>query len=112
MAERNEDEAPWALTGNAADPQQVEKAAKQEKRNAVRAKNVWDETFSTPWGREVAQEIIEHTGVHHTVFGPTDAWTNFKAGQQDIGHWFVATFMKANPENYAKMIQENRERGK
>lgn len=100
--------APWAMTGNAADPEQVKNAEKKEKRGRDLELNDWTATFDTPQRRRTLRKILAYCGVHHTVLGATDSQTNFNAGRQDVGHYLEAQILEADPNIYSLMVTEDR----
>lgn len=106
----NEEEngAPWAMVGNAADPEQVKKAEKKELRGRDQELNDWTATFDTPQRRRTLRKILAYCGVHRTVLGPNDAQTNFNAGRQDVGHFIEAQVLEADANIYSLMVTEDR----
>lgn len=106
----NEEEngAPWAMVGNAADPEQVKKAEKKELRGRDQELNDWSATFDTPQRRRILRKILAYCGVHHTVLGPNDSVTNFNAGKQDVGHFIEAQILEADPNIYTQAAVEDR----
>lgn len=113
MSVIDENKAPWAMTGNAADPEQVAKAEKRELRGRDQELLDWQSTFDTPQRRRTLRKILAYCGVHRTVLGPTDAQTNFNAGRQDVGHFVEAQVLEADPLIYSLMVTEDRsEKGK
>lgn len=105
---KEEGEAPWALVGNAADAEQVKKAEKKELRGRDMELNDWTATFDTPQRRRTLRKILAYCGIHRTVFGATDAWTNFNAGKQDVGHYIEAQILEADPSIFTQATLEDR----
>lgn len=96
-----------ALVRNAADPEQVEKAAKKEKRG--REQEVDDIKFilSSAQGRRFYWRLLERCGVYSLSFraGQPDQ-TAYLEGHRNIGLTFLNDLMTAEPEAYLKMMKE------
>jgi len=92
---------------NAADPQQVRRAARKEKQVEERFTNALREVMGTAAGRLVLWELLSRAGVYRSIWVMT-AEIHYRAGQQDFGHMIQAEILKAGEDGYELMAREAR----
>lgn len=92
---------------NAADPQQVRRAARKEKQLEERFTNALRDIMGTPSGRLVMWELLSRAGVYRSIWVMT-AEIHYRAGQQDFGHMIQAEILKAGEDGYELMAREAR----
>jgi hypothetical protein len=92
---------------NAADSRQVEKARKDEKRDAQQLLLDTREVLNiqSGAGQRVIWHLIEQCKVFESVWHPS-ALIHYQAGQQDVGHLLLSLVMDAHPAALLKMMQE------
>lgn len=96
---------------NAADPQQVKRAARRERRAEDRQRRwVWT-VMSSPEGRAFVWSLLERAGVFGSIYHPSSQ-IYYLAGRQDFGHELMAEVLAADEELYLRMEQEARERAR
>jgi hypothetical protein len=104
-----ESEEPRALTGNAADEEQVVAAGRKEKRRRLRELNDLRAVLGTAEGRRVLWRLLEFTGPRRTAYAFTDTnQTHFNLGQQNVGLHLQAEIIQASDDAYLLMTREAR----
>lgn len=98
-----------ALVQNAADAEQVKKAAKKEKRGRERELNDICLVMSSKEGRRFVWRFLEHCGPYKTSFGQGNDQTNFNEGVRSVGLKLIADINDARPEGYLQMLKESKE---
>jgi hypothetical protein len=101
----SEPTAPWALTGNAADREQVEKAEKKEKRRDIREAGDLSALLEMATFQRWAWRLLEKASVNSSVISHSPEMTYYNAGKQDFGHWLMDEFEKARPGSYLEIIK-------
>jgi hypothetical protein len=96
-----------ALVRNAADPQQVRRAARKERELEEQFLEALRVATSTPEGRLVFRTLLEKLGVYRSVWEPS-AKIHYNAGRQDAGHELQAYLLQASEEHYDQMEREAR----
>lgn len=107
-----------ALVKNAADPEQVKHAQRQETRDEDRKQAALLETMRTPAGRIVLWHVLESAGVFESVW-ENSARIHYNAGRQDLGHEWMARLVKTRAledlylqmESEARAYARSRDRG-
>lgn len=96
------------LVKNAADKEQVKRAAFKEK--DLRGYELEDlkEVLKTGPGRRVFWRLLEKCRVYESI------WTNsarihYNAGQQDLGHYIMAEIVEADEDAYFNMMKDNKQ---
>ena len=97
-----------ALVGNAADPEQVEKAGHKVSRARNRELDDLRVLLDLPQGRRTIWRLLEHCRAFNSVMGANDSLTNYNAGQQDVGHFLFAEINQAKPDALVQMMLEAR----
>jgi len=92
---------------NAADPQQVRRAARKEKQLEERFSAAMRNVLATESGRLVFWELLARAGVYRSIWVMT-AEIHYRAGQQDFGHMIQAEIVKASEDSYEQMVREAR----
>lgn len=96
-----------AQVRNAADPQQVRRAARKEKQLEERFTNALRDVMGSASGRLVLWELLSRAGVYRSIWVMT-AEIHYRAGQQDFGHMIQAEILKAGEDGYELMAREAR----
>ena len=94
---------------NAADPQQVRRAARKEKDREALLADALRSTLSQPAGRFVLWDLLERAGIYTSVFAASDR-IYYNAGRQDFGHELLALLVACDEDLYALMEKEARDR--
>lgn len=92
---------------NAADPRQVSEAKHRERRKLERDGEDLAKVLTAIEGRRTMWRLLEHCGVFETVW-ENSARIHYNAGRQDVGHYIMQEIIKAEPEAFAKMMNEKR----
>lgn len=100
-----------ALTGNAADPRQVEFARRKERRRAAGFHDALRVVLGAPEGRVVLWTLLERAGVFRSVWDPS-ARIHYNAGRQDYGHELLALLVDVDEDGYLLMEREARQRAR
>jgi hypothetical protein len=90
--------APWALTGNAADREQVEKGDLRESDDLAALLEL--ASFKR-W----AWRLLAHASVNSSIVSHSPEMTYYNAGKQDFGHWLLDEFEKSRPGAYLEIIK-------
>lgn len=100
-----------ARTGNAADPEQVTRAGKADRRDAEDAAEDMRLILSTLQGRRFLWTLMGQCGVTESVFvAESDRVTYYRAGKQDLGHLLMAQSMEASLDGWLLMQKEAAQR--
>lgn len=99
------------MVRNAADPQQVKRAARKEQDAATRRLENLVGVMSTEIGRAVMWDLLERAGVFRSIWHPS-AEIHYRAGRQDYGHELQALILEADEDLYDLMAREARARAK
>lgn len=91
-----------ALVANAADEQQVRKAARSEKWLAERRANDWRAVVALPEGRRVLWSLLDQCNVFKSIM-ETNARIYYNAGVQDFGHTIIKEITAADPQAWIQM---------
>lgn len=102
-------EQPKARTGNAADPEQVKKAAQADKRDRQRQVEDMRSVLNTVQGRRVVWRYLCECKVFETSFHPSGSQTYFNEGMRNIGLQLLADINESSPEAYQVMLKESKE---
>lgn len=92
---------------NAADPQQVKRAARRQQRRDERRIDYYRTVLGTPAGRFVFWDLLASAGVFRSIYHAS-ALIHYNAGRQDFGHELIATLVEADEELYQIMEREMR----
>lgn len=95
-----------ALVGNAADPEQVARAAEVELDRAEQRDVDLVTVLSTINGRRFYWGLLADCGIHASVIGQHVEGTYYNAGRQDLGHKLLARVLEADATLFLKMQQE------
>lgn len=98
---------PRAEVRNAADPQQVKRAARRQQRREERRIDNFRTVLGTVAGRAVFWHLLEAAGVFRSIWH-NSAQIHYNAGRQDFGHELIATLLEADEELYQIMEREMR----
>lgn len=97
-----------SLVQNAGDPEQVDKAKKTLALRRDQEMADWNDVFNTPAGIRVLDRIMaERCKTFESIWSQSAA-IHYNAGQQDIGHWFMAESVEANPEIMFKIMMNRK----
>lgn len=94
----------------ASDPAQVGKRVKAKEREARKDADDLNWLMRHPQGRRIAWELLEVCGIFRNpaVEGAFDTnQTMFKAGQQNMGQYYLQRIVSMEPDAYALMVKEN-----
>lgn len=97
-----------ALVGNAADKEQTEKA--DWKATDLRKRQLEDlrAVLEGSFGRRFVWRYLGLCGVFHSSFAVNAEQTAFNEGQRNIGLQLLADVNEADPDAYAKMLNEKK----
>ena len=95
-----------SLVKNAADEQQVAKAAEKEKIGEELAIDDLRRILSTDYGRRFLWRLLIKASVFESIWRPS-AEIHHLAGKQDFGHFIMAKIIEANSEAYFTMMRES-----
>jgi hypothetical protein len=93
------------LVRNAGDPEQVKSAGDVIEKRRFRELSDIAVMMAMPEGRRFAWRVLNQCGLLKSVWHPS-AEIHYKAGQQDIGHWYLAEILEAQPTAFIQMLQE------
>lgn len=98
---------------NAADPEQVERAGKKEKREAFRFVDDLQNVMNMPQGRRVLSTLLRKCGVgvseaSSSGFNNSGSITAYNCGQIDVGVWLQHEARQSSIELYQLMEREER----
>lgn len=97
--------SPRALVKNMADRGQV-RAARKREAYTERARHAdVARVLALPEGRRFVWWLLEQCGAFQSVMRNGRDWSEFYAGQQDVGHLLLAE-VKAAPDAYLRMERE------
>lgn len=99
---------PLAEVRNAADPEQVKRAARREKSRESRREDITRAVLATQAGRAMFWYLLTNAGVFRSVFDRDAGLMAFNAGRQDFGHELMADLIAADPAAYELMEREAR----
>ena len=100
-----------SLVRNAADPQQVKRAARKERQLEEQFRSALRSVLATEPGRRILWELMDRAGVFRSIWVMT-AEIHYRAGQQDFGHMIQAEILATSEEAYLLMQQESMARAK
>ncbi|HMJ02427.1 MAG TPA: hypothetical protein VK506_05770 [Conexibacter sp.] len=92
---------------NAADPEQVERAGRKEKRLATREQDLTRAVLATPEGRAFCWSLLVKAKVFESIYHAS-ALIHYNAGRQDFGHELIALLLDADEDGYLLMEKEAR----
>lgn len=93
---------------NAADPEQVKRARRAEKRIDERFQDALRAVMATPDGRLVVWAYLGKFGVYRGVFADNPQRMAYDAGRQQCGHDLLADVIAAGEDLYQVMEREMR----
>ncbi|HLX21636.1 MAG TPA: hypothetical protein VKR23_15935 [Gaiellaceae bacterium] len=102
MAER-------ALVKNAADPQQIKRAARVERNTLAQQQIRCQRVLESYDGRAFCWDLLDMAGVYRSIWSPS-AEIHYRAGRQDYGHELMAKLLAADEGLYQQMETEARAR--
>lgn len=91
---------------NAADKQQIKKAAKKIRFNRTQELDDFRFILSTPSGRRVIWRYLSLVGVFQSSFTGHSETTIFNEGRRDVGLRLLADVMESDPKAYILMTAE------
>src|SRR5437762_11871866 len=97
--------APWAMVGNAADPEQVKDAEKKEKRRDLRESDDLAALLELASFKRWAWRELDMLSMNSSVIGPSPEMTYYQAGKQDHAHRLIDEFDTARPGSYLEIIK-------
>lgn len=100
---------PRDLVRNAADPDQVKRAERRERKLEELFRAALVATLATEAGRAVCWGLLERAGVYRSIWTP-NAEIHYRAGRQDFGHELMALILAADEDLYLTMEREARSR--
>lgn len=98
-----------AQVRNAADPNQVRRAARRQQRLEALEHAAVKAVMSTEAGRLVMWSLLERCGIYASVWTPS-AEIHYRAGKQDMGHEIQALILEVDEDLYDLMAREARAR--
>src|SRR5262245_38935415 len=105
------DDTRSALVKNAADPQQVKRADRKERRTEEIRLAAYATVMASPEGRFVMWDLLGMAGVFRSVYAGGDL-TAYNAGRQDFGHELMAMLLRVDEPCYEAMEREARFRAR
>lgn len=99
-----------ALVHNAADPTQVSRGARTEKRRIALRQDLYRIQLGTALGRAFCWDLLEDVGLYQTAFRPSGSETAFLCGEQNVGLRLRGRLIEASDELYLLMESEARAR--
>lgn len=99
-----------ALVHNAADPTQVGRGDRTEKRRIRRRQELYRAQLATAVGRAFCWDVLEDVGLYQTAFRPSGSETAFLCGEQNVGLRLRGRLIEADDEAYQLMETEARAR--
>jgi len=100
---------PRAHVRNAADPQQVKRAARKERDADEQRLEAIRAVLQTPEGRRVFWDLLVRASVFESIWNP-NVQIHYNAGRQDFGHQLMADLLVADEDGYDLMQREARAR--
>ncbi len=97
---------------NAADPRQVRRAERKERRSENRRLAAYKAMLGTAEGRYVFWDLLSKARIFGSIFHPSGSSLYYNAGRQDFGHELVADLIRADDDGYLLMEREQRARDK
>lgn len=94
---------------NAADPAQVKRAGKHDKRKAASFLEDLRAVMSAPVGRSFVWALISRSGIYSSAFHANANVVYFTIGRQNFGQQLLADAIEASTELYQLMEREARE---
>lgn len=89
--------------------QQREAAAAESARLAQQGEiNDWKWLMSTARGRRLVWRLLERTGIYRSSM-TGNSFTFFREGERNVGLFIQATLVEHCPEDYAKMLTEQKD---
>lgn len=98
-----------SLVKNASDRKQVATARETEKMRLERDQSDLVELMKLPAFRRFSWRFLTRCGTYESIF-ETSAKIYYNAGQQDVGHWWLAQLAQASPDGYRLMQEEQARR--
>lgn len=98
-----------AAVKNAADVEQVRGAARRDKSDAERRRDLVEQQLSTPVGREFVWRELERHGIYDRIQGALEQ-VYLDLGQRNAGIDLMVEVMREHPEAYLLMHREAVER--
>jgi hypothetical protein len=102
---------PPVFVRNAADADQVKRAARREKTLEQLDISWTRAVLSTYEGRAFCRRWLERLGMYRSIF-ESSAKIYYNAGRQDAAHEYAAQLIEADEDLYAQMELEARQRAK
>jgi len=100
-----------SLVRNAADPEQVKRAARRERRTEEQVLGALEAVMRTAEGRLVMWDLLSRCGIYGSIWHPS-AEIHYRAGKQDMGHEIQALILRSSEDLYELMAREARARGR
>lgn len=92
--------------------QERETAARESARLAQQGEvNDWKWLMSTARGRRLVWRLLDRTGIYRTSM-TGNSYTFFNEGQRNVGLFIQAVLAEHCPEDYAKMLVEQKDYAK
>lgn len=96
-----------ALTGNAADEEQVKGAKRREKQQRRQEVLDLESVLSLPGGRSFIWRLLASCGCFEQSYVPGDSYaTAFNEGRRGVGNPLLAEITNEFPEHYLRMMKE------
>lgn len=92
------------------DTEELDEAERQQRQAEARKRELADIEWlmEHPIGRRVVARLLDKAGIHRTTFRPNSEMP-FLEGMRNLGLMFYADVMEVAPENYIKLLQEQKE---
>ena len=100
-----------ALVKNAASEKQVKKARESEDKNLENEEKDLLKILSLPEGRRFAWRILGHCGLYRSPYAHSGSEQNKNIGMGEVGRWFLAEIVQADPVVWLKIQEENLKKG-
>lgn len=103
------EQPPKARVGNAADVQQVRKAAQTDKRERVKQLEDVRQILATQVGRRFVWRYLQECGVFQSSFHPSGSQLYYNEGMRNVGLMLMADINESSPDAYQTMLKESKE---
>ena len=86
----------------------IEAAASKAELKRQRRDDEFKWLMDSPSGRSFVWWLLSEAGVFRNPLGHTDAMTNFRCGEMNVGQKLMAKIHELAPDRYETMVKEQR----
>lgn len=98
--------------GTAADPAQVRRSRRRERRLEREREEVYRKALATVEGRALLWDLLERAGIFRSTAEQGLDWLAYRAGRQDFGHELQAMLIRVSADGFKLMQVEAIDRAK